>query len=108
MTQKHDLAEIQNLPIVELSEMLSGLSAEELAALRELEVNASNRKGALEAIDEAIKAAPAQVEGDAAVVAEQLAKTPDWQDPDYTGPLDIEQMDWRNRNIKPVRQVETK
>lgn len=25
-----------------------------------------------------------------------------WQHPDYAGPLDINQADWRNRNIKPV------
>lgn len=29
-------------------------------------------------------------------------ETPDWQKPDYTGPLDINQADWRNRHIKPV------
>lgn len=35
-------------------------------------------------------------------------ETPEWQKPDYAGPLDIQQAEWRRRNIKPVTQVRTK
>ena len=32
----------------------------------------------------------------------------EWQRADYTGPLDIAQMTWRNANLKPVGAVITK
>lgn len=110
MNNKTDLAEIQNLPIAELSELLGALTGPELQDLRKLEVESNDdggRKGALEAIDKAfallVPDAPA-VEVAAAADAELL----DWQKPEYTGPLDIEQATWRRYNIKPVREVSTK
>lgn len=35
-------------------------------------------------------------------------ETPAWQLPDYAGPLDIAQAQWRLRHIKPVREVTEK
>ncbi len=105
MSQTRTVAEIQNLPIPELAEALPGLSVEDLTALRALEAQETRRAGALKAIDAALAAgAPPAAEPSEAAPATALA----WQQPDYAGPLDIEQMDWRRRNIKPVRAVETK
>ena len=127
MDKKNDLAEIQNLPIAELSELLGALTAPELVELRKLEVASTEdggRKGALEAIDKAYAQFPPEagdqnqgggegnddagkrVEGGEAAVPEGVQ--PDWQKPEYTGPLHIEQAEWRRVNIKPVREVSTK
>lgn len=45
---------------------------------------------------------------DGAAVAVDASAAPAWHAPDYTGPLDIEQANWRNVNIKPVGGVITK
>lgn len=52
---------------------------------------------------EAPPAPPAKAKSDA-----KADETPDWQKPDYAGPLDIQQGEWRRRNIKPVTQARTK
>lgn len=113
-----EIAEIQNLPVAELSERLEGLSAEDLAQLRELE-NATGkpRAGALAALDAAAKALdegpapqanePAARAASAKATADD-AKAPAWQAPDYDGPLTIPQADWRRHNIKPVARARTK
>lgn len=119
-----DLAEIRNLPIAELAERLPALSAGQLTELRALEAAETDpRKGALEAIDAAIaKAAGPEVEGGNPPPAGKAGKSgaskpaddesapaaPDWQSPDYSGPLDIEQATWRARHVKPVRTARTK
>jgi hypothetical protein len=110
---KTNLAEVQNLPIAEMSELLGALTAAELHELRALEASESNRKGALEAIDAALVAAEAPPAGVGDPFAEKPVEaaadeTPDWQTPDYTGPLDIEKAEWRRHNIKPVGEVSTK
>ena len=120
-----ELAEIQNLPVAELSERLEGLTAEDLAQLRDLE-NASEkpRAGALSALDAAAKAlgegdeVRARQSGDQALAntlasdraldARADAKAPAWQAPDYDGPLTIPQAEWRRHNIKPVARARTK
>lgn len=108
-----ELAEIQNLPIPELVDRLAGLDADDLNALRALEVaDNEGRKGALEAIDTAIAAL---TPGDGvsgthvppAAIEAAADPTPAWQREDYTGPLDIEQAVWRNANLKPAA-AETK
>lgn len=109
-----ELAEIQNLPIVEFSERLTGLTLVDLAALRELEAKEANRKGALEAIDDQVAkleqaAADAQRDpnpnppptAQAEAAQAQSDDAPAWQREDYTGPLDIEQASWRNAHLKP-------
>jgi hypothetical protein len=119
MTNQKTIAEIQNLPVLELQEELSGLTHAQLAELRELEAKESKRVTALSAIDAAIAAAspanPTSTDADLPVTTTPLADpkaeapaTEAWQQPDYAGPLDIEQMDWRRRNIKPVQRVRTK
>ena len=122
------LAELQNLPSAELAEQLGELSADELAALKALEAAASEpRADAMAAIDAAIaakhgekddsqgggegpedggaKSPPSTV---SARSGKARAETPDWQQPDYAGPLDMARMEWRRRNIKPVADVATK
>ncbi|CAN7333846.1 hypothetical protein LJR143_001696 [Pseudoxanthomonas sp. LjRoot143] len=107
-----ELAEIQNLPIPEFSERLTGLTLADLAALRELEAKEANRKDALEAIDEQVaklEAAAAEANRDPSpsqtAQAEAAPATSDevpaWQREDYAGPLDIEQASWRNAHLKP-------
>lgn len=125
MDKKTDLIELQNLPIAELSELLGALTIAELKELRALEVaDNGGRKGALEDIDAALAKLPADTtpgnedkpngdpNGDAHLRTETAkipdAVQPDWQKPDYTGPLHIEQSEWRRVNIKPVREVRTK
>lgn len=105
-----ELAEIQNLPVPELSDRLEGLSLFDLAALRALEVAGSDRKTALEAIDAQV----AKLEADALrdpnpsttvqteTVSAPADDAPAWQAEDYTGALNIEQAEWRNANLKPV------
>lgn len=114
MNQSTTVAEIQNLPIAEMAEMLGALTHAELIELRELEEGSdSPRKGALEVIDDALAAAeppkvdPPEIVASGAVPAAK-PEAPAWQAPEYTGPLDIEQAAWRRRNIKPVRELTTK
>lgn len=38
----------------------------------------------------------------------EIAPPKPWQEDDYTGPLTADQAAWRNANIKPVRDIETK
>ncbi len=107
-----ELAEIRNLPVAELADRLDGLTASDLATLRALEAeDQGGRKTALEAIDAQLaKLAPAgeneetppETTQPAAPAPTEQAASPDWQSPDYLGPLDIEQAQWRNANIKPV------
>lgn len=44
---------------------------------------------------------PEQAETTAAAIA-PTEQAPDWQAPDYAGPLDLNQAAWRNRNLKPA------
>lgn len=73
---------------------------------------ATNIPGADEAVaTPAGSAAEANVRGDEAAAAADAAVEPkpaEWQHPDYAGPLDCAQAAWRNRHLKPVREVTTK
>lgn len=71
---------------------------------------AAKQKQAAEAAaqKEAEKAAAAQKEADKAAAKQAKAESPAWQLPDYAGPLDIRQAQWRLRNIKPVGEVKRK
>lgn len=40
--------------------------------------------------------------------AEPKPEPPAWQGADYSGPLTIDQANWRRHHIKPVREVATK
>lgn len=60
MTEHHDIAELRNLPEVELIELLPAVDAEKLTALRAAEAaDDKPRSAVLEAIDKAVAAAPA-------------------------------------------------
>jgi hypothetical protein len=78
---------------------LGAMSDDELAQLRQLEESGAARKGALEAID-AASPPPSQ---DAKSEEDDPAPKPANGRSPNAGPLDIEQMDWRNRHLKPVR-----
>jgi len=59
MTEHHDIAEIRNLPEVELIELLPAVESEKLAALRAAEAADNKpRPAVIEAIDKAIADAP--------------------------------------------------
>jgi hypothetical protein len=119
---RNEIAEIGNLPVEELKERLPALSLEQLDALLKIEKAGAKRDGALKAIGKEIgakksaaKAAEkaAGAEAPATEVVESAGKAaskerPAWQQPDYAGPLDIGQMEWRRHNIKPVTGVRTK
>lgn len=102
-----ELSEIRNLPVPELAEKVAALSADDLQALRAAEAaDANPRKGALAAIDDALAKLPPP-----AARAKAEAKPdapPAWQARDYSGPLTCDQMQWRQRHIKPVGKVQTK
>lgn len=122
--QNPALAELQNLSVEEIEERVATLDADELAQLRQLEADAPKpRKGALAAIDAAIAAqakpeGEGEGEGDTAAdkhppaprkaTPAAPAATADWMRPDYNGPLDIPQSEWRRANLKPVTGVRTK
>jgi hypothetical protein len=108
-----DLAEIQNLPIAELTEYLAELTDSELVDLRNLEAdNESPRKGALEAIDAEIAQRAPAGDGESAqsavVVSPDKAAEPVWRKQDYTGPLTGDQAAWRHAHLKPVDVERTK
>lgn len=110
------IAELRNLPADELIEALAtaALSADELAQLHKAEADEGEaaRADVLATIDalladQAPAAAgngdenpPATAEAEAS--ATPATDAPAWQDAGYAGPLDIAQMDWRRRNIKPA------
>lgn len=118
------IAELRNLPADELIEALAtaALSADELAQLHKAEADEGEaaRADVLAAIDALLvaQAPPAAGNGDentpppAAAEAEASATpgtdAPAWQAAGYAGPLDIAQMDWRRRNIKPADVPQTK
>lgn len=114
---KNDIAEVSNLPIEELRERLPDLSVEQLGEVLKLEKAGAKRPDATKAIGEAIGAKRA-AEKDASKVsasppkavaaADTPSESPAWQSESYAGPLDIEQMEWRRHNIKPVQKVRTR
>lgn len=122
--QNPALAELQNLSVEEIEERVATLDADELAQLRQLEADAPKpRKGALAAIDAAIAAQAkpeGEGEGEGATAADKQppaprkatsaapADTAAWMRPNYNGPLDIPQSEWRRANLKPVTGVRTK
>lgn len=116
------IAELRNLPADELIEALAtaALSADELAQLHKAEADEGEaaRADVLAAIDALLvaQAPPAAGNGDenppataeAEASATPATDAPAWQAADYAGPLDIAQMDWRRRNIKPADVQQTK
>lgn len=129
-----NLEELQNLPAVELIDRVAALNAEQLQALADIETadtRAGNRVTVLRAIEArraelAEKAsvddagASSEIKGEFAAdaaadqsgvapVAELVVGAPPaWQSPDYSGPLTIDQANWRSEYIKPARQVRQK
>lgn len=80
-----------------LIEAVGGMTVENLDALAALE--AGTARETVAAAIATRRAALGEGEAKADTAAEPV---PLWQQPDYAGPLDIGQADWRNRNIKPV------
>lgn len=130
------IEEIQNLPEGELLEQVAVLDADQLKALRALEAADTDggRAAVLAAIDAKLAEPPAddakpetaaerkarekaeaaerkareKAEAEQSAAAAAAAAAPAWQAPDYTGPLDIAQANWRTAHIKPVREVRGK
>lgn len=100
--------------VKDVVEHFSTLTDEQLRELRALETAEQNRKTLLEAIDDELvqrakqgnggeaEAGGAGAAGSAAPAADPLPK---WMGADYTGPITVEQAEWRNANLKPVEPV---
>ena len=58
--------------------------------------------------DDQEAAKKASEEAAAADQAASKASPPDWQQPDYLGPLDTEQARWRNEHLGSFREPATK
>lgn len=88
--------------VARIKEALPGLPAGELDALRAAEAAAKNpRESLLEAI-EAERSSRASERADRKAAAAD--KPPAWQAHDYTGPLSIDQANWRLRHLmKPAK-----
>lgn len=102
-----DLKTLQVKPIAEINPVLGELDRDQLTELLALEADCNSPRDSLtrtivariEKID-ADNAPPAEP---AATPAPAAAKPPAHHHPDYSGPLTIEQAEWRNRNLKPAK-----
>lgn len=116
-----EIAELQNLTVDEIKDRVDQLDAEGLAELRRLETAdgaEDGRKGVITAIDDAeaalalalapAPAAPPAKPSARAAAAKPAEQRAAWQAADYDGPLTIDQANWRNEHVKPVREARTK
>lgn len=110
-----DLKALQQQSVKDIGEQFAALSDAQLRELHALESNAATpRKTLIENIDDELaqraeqsnggeaEAGGAGAAGSAAPAADPLPK---WMDADYTGPITVEQAEWRNANLKPVEPV---
>jgi len=110
-----DLKALQVKSIAEIRPVLGELQRDQLTELLALEADCNSPRetltkaivARLEEID-ADNAAPPEQEAAASVKppepeAAAPAKPPAHHHPDYSGPLTIEQAEWRNRNLKPAK-----
>lgn len=110
---KVDLKALQAKAIADINPVLGELDRDQLAELLALEVDGNSPRETLtraiaeriEKIDADDAAAEAEAKrvAEAKQAAEPKAKPPAHHHPDYSGPLTIEQAEWRNRNLKPAK-----
>ena len=110
--------------VTDIVDVLGDLSPADITALQDLEAAGKNRSTLLSAIDDYIAAQTGDNEqqplgdiedesvgggnpdADPDAAQEPAGKAvrgeeePDWQKPDYSGPLTIPQAEWRNTNIQ--------
>jgi hypothetical protein len=109
---------LQEKPAAEILAALPSLERDALSELiaREADCN-SPREDVTQAIaariaemDAESEPPPAKPSGKPAKVEAPAPKDPkrDHTHPDYSGPLTIEQANWRHANLKPVKAVKTK
>lgn len=105
MTEKDKLDQLRELTVKAIGDELPNLSRDELAELLAREADANDpRETLIKAISKRIE----QIDAEADAPAEAPTTKAKWMEADYSGPLTIEQAEWRNANIKPVREVTTK
>lgn len=104
-----ELQEIRQQAIKLIVPVLPEMSRPNLVELAALEADEDNpRETLVDAITKQIEKIDAD-DSDAEAAAEPSAKEPPaYQSADYTGPLTIEQAQWRHANIKPVTGTVTK
>lgn len=103
---------LANKDVAAIKDGLADLSAQEIAALFDMEMEGKQREDVLNLIREASVAAadgkqppappagdpppPAKAEGGSKKARGE--ETPAWMKPDYTGPMTVEIANWRNSN----------
>lgn len=112
------LATLDRASLVELSAQETGSKAPrttlQAAIDKQLAVLDAAAEGGDTGASEADKAAAAAAAAEAAKADKPTVEPPpkltksDWRHPDYHGPLNGQQANWRVRNIKPVAKVITK
>lgn len=99
-----DLKALQVKSIAEISPALGELQRDQLTELLALEADSNSPR---ETLTKAIVARIEKLDADNAAPPEPEAaapaKPPAHHHPDYSGPLTIEQAEWRNRNLKPAK-----
>lgn len=99
-----DLKALQVKPIAEINPVLGDLDRDQLTELLALEADCNSPRDSL---TKTIVARIEKIDADNAPPAEPpapaAAKPPAHRHPDYSGPLTIEQAEWRNRNLKPAK-----
>lgn len=103
-----DLKALQAKPIAEINPVLGDLGRDQLTELLALEADCNSPR---ETLTKAIVARIEKLDADNEPPPESKpaepeapkAKPPAHHHPDYSGPLTIEQAEWRNRNLKPAK-----
>lgn len=103
------LQEIRKQPIAQIKPELADMSRQNIVDLLALEANEENpRETLVDALTKQIEKIDAD---DAEPLAEQESSAnepPAYQRADYSGPLTIDQAQWRNANLKPASGTVTK
>lgn len=102
-----DLKALQQKPIAEINPALGDLDRDQLTELLALEADSNSPRDTL---TKAIVARLEKIDAENELPPEKpaepeapKAKPPAHHHPDYSGPLTIEQAEWRNRNLKPAK-----
>lgn len=86
----------------EVKEQLGDLETADLKSLLEAETGDSKPRSSV------VKAIEAELEERADNEPKKPAAAPEWQKPDYMGPLTGDQAEWRNKHCPTWRQPTTK
>ena len=111
---ENEVKELRSKTVSEITDLIPAMDRADLVSVLAAEADdAQPRVSLTRALAQAIEDIDAEQNpprgDDAAPEAPTTAdEAAAWQAPDYNGPLDIAQADWRNRNIKPVGEVITK